>query len=731
MKASFALSRTLSNHISRSPKSWRGTAIEVNNRLNLISRQLMSNTIGTGSAWKYPAARRDETAADVFHGDVTVHDPYRWLEDPDSKETSDFVDGQNAVSSAYIQSYTKSAELRSAIEAVFKYEKFSSPRQKGDGYWYWSYNPALLNQSQIWRSKSIDRKNAELFFDPNVLSDDGTVSLGSTAFSKDGKLMAYSISKSGSDNQIIYVKDTASNDTLERLSDEVSYVKFSGISWTKDNAGFVYHRYPVKDNTGRGTAADIDSYLCYHKIGTPQAEDIVLHKDASNPSHMFGGEISDDGRYLIVTTSQGTEHTNKLAIVDLGDSLAIKADLKQVEIVDDFHASFDYITNYESTFVFQTNENAPRGKLVTLDFTDLKAGFKELIPESSDVLNSVVPYNNSKLICTYTHDVKEEVSIYSGSTGEMEQKLKLPLGLAVYGTVCNHDSTDGFFIAVGGFTSPMSLYRYDAETKDISVYRETEVKGVNPADFETEQVFYPSKDGTKIPMFITGRKGLPKDGSTPCLQYGYGGFEISVGPSFSPLFIVLMKHFNARVVVANIRGGGEYGQTWWKAAIRMNRQNAFDDFEYGAKYLAQNGYTSPKKLAIYGGSNGGLLVGACLNQAPELFGATMAAVPVLDMLRFFRFTIGSAWASDYGNPLDSREMFEYLRGYSPLHNISDEKQYPATLLMTADHDDRVVPAHSLKFMAQLHHQKGVTNEKPLMIRVEKKAGHVSRLDSFE
>lgn len=684
----------------------------------------MSRTAVNRSDWGYPAARRDESIGDIYPGDVRVPDPYRWLEDPDSKETQAFVDGQNVVSSKYLQSHAKSTELRNAVEAVYSYEKFSSPREKSDGYWYWHYNPSLLNQSQIWRSKSIDRYNAELFFDPNVLSVDGTVSLGSTAFSKDGKLMAFSLSKSGSDNQVIHVKDTSSTDTLERLEDEVSYVKFSSISWTKDSAGFVYHRYPVKDNTGRGTAADVDSYLCYHKVGTSQADDMILHKDPANPKHMFGGEISDDGKYLIITTSQGTEHTNKLSIVELGEIQAIRPDLEKIEIVDDFHASFDYITNYGSLFIFQTNENAPKGKLVTLDFSNQKAAFKDLISESTDVLKSVVPYNNSKLICTYTHDVKDEVSIFDGLTGALEQKLKLPLGLAVYGATCNHDSTDGFFVAVGGFTTPMSLYRYDATTKELSIYRQTEVKGVDPSEFETEQVFYSSKDGTKVPMYITGRKGLPKDGSTPCLQYGYGGFEISVGPSFSPLFIVLMKHFNARVAVANIRGGGEYGQSWWKAAIRTKRQNAFDDFQYAAKYLAENKYTSPQKLAIYGGSNGGLLVGACLNQAPELFGATMAAVGVLDMLRFHKFTIGAAWASDYGSPEESPEMFQYLKGYSPLHNISSEQEYPATLLMTADHDDRVVPAHSLKFIAQLQHQKGATNAKPLIIRVETNAGHV-------
>lgn len=708
--------------ISRIPKQ---SATILSERLGLIKRQMSGATSTHHKNWSYPVAKRDETIGDIYPGGVKVADPYRWLEDPDSEATQAFVNAQNAVSSKFLQSHKDSAELRKAVEAVYSYEKFSSPREKGDGHWYWSYNPSLLNQSQIWRSKSIDRSNAELFFDPNLLSDDGTVALGSTSFSKDGKLMAYSISKSGSDNEIIYVKETSSTDTLDKLSDEVSYVKFSGISWTKDSAGLVYHRYPEKDNTGRGTAADVDSYLCYHKVGTKQTDDIVLHKDSKNPTHMFGSDISHDGKYLIISTSQGTEHTNKLSIIELGDSMAITPNLVKTEVVNDFHASFNYIANYGTKFIFQTNENAPKGKVVTLDFNDLEAGFTDLIPETSDVLESVVPYNNTKFICTYSHDVKDEVSIFDGITGAFVQKLTLPMGLAVYGTSCNHDSTDGFFIAVGGFTTPMSIYRYDEKTQGIAIYRQTEVKGIDPSEYETKQVFYDSKDGTKIPMFITGRKGLPRDETTPCLQYGYGGFEISVGPSFSPLFIVFMKHFNARVAVANIRGGGEYGQSWWKAAIRTKRQNAFDDFQYAAKYLASNKYTSHEKLAIYGGSNGGLLVGACLNQAPELFGGAMAAVGVLDMLRFHEFTIGAAWTSDYGSPEESEEMFQYLKGYSPLHNINDKKQYPSTLLLTADHDDRVVPAHSLKFIAQLQHQKGDTNLKPLVIRVETKAGHVS------
>ena len=670
------------------------------------------------SKWNYPVARRGDAINEYPHG-KTVPDPYRWLEEPDSKETKAFVESQNVVSQAYIKKDGDGAELRKAIEAMYSFEKFSAPSKKVDGFWYYSYNPNILAQSQIWRCKNLDRSDAELFFDPNKLSADGTIALSGAAFSKDARLFAYSTSKSGSDNQSIYVKDTDNLDTLQKRDDEILYVKFSSISWTKDNKGFAYHRYPEKDNTGTGTAADVDSALYYHALGTPQAKDRLLHNDSANPHHMFGSQVSHDGKYLIITTSQGTEHTNKLHIAKLDVSLGMPEALEKKCIVDDFHASFDYVTNYDNKFVFMTNENAPKNKIVVYDMDDPAAGFKDLVAESTDVLDSCDAVNKNKLILTYTHDVKQEVSIYSFD-GKFESKLELPLGLAVYSNTMNHDSTE-FFISVGGFTTPLSLYRYDFTDSSLTLYRETSVPGVNPSDFETEQVFFPSKDGTKIPMFITGRKGLPKDGTTPCLQYGYGGFEISVVPSFSIMFLMLMRDFNARVAVVNIRGGGEYGHAWWEAAIKERRQTAYDDFQAATKYLSSQHYTSPSKLAIYGGSNGGLLCGVCLNQQPQLYGAVLATVGVMDMLRFHKFTIGSAWTSDFGSP-DDPEMFDYIKGYSPLHNVNPVAEYPATLLLTADHDDRVVPCHTLKFIAELQHVKP-NNDAPLIVRVEKDAGH--------
>ncbi|ORY82679.1 prolyl oligopeptidase [Protomyces lactucae-debilis] len=672
--------------------------------------------MSTNKLMDYPTPRRSDVS-DIYPGNTKINDPYRYLEDPDAQETRDFVDAQNVSSKRYFGEFQHGDALREAVSSVYAYEKFTVPRRRGDSYFYWSENPGLLNQSQIWRSKSLDRHAKELFFDPNVLSTDGTVALGSTSFSEDGQMLAYSISKAGSDNQTIWVKKTTSTDTLERLEDEIIFVKFSGISWTKDNKGFVYHRYPEKDNSGTGTAADVDAMLYYHAIGTPQSEDILLHRDSANPTHMFSGDISDDGKYLLVTTSEGTARQNKLTIVELdGKSMTPEKLVKHV-IVDSFKAAYEYITNYDSVFVFRTNENAETYKLVTLDLVNQAAGFVDLVPKTSDVLNDVTAYKNGKLILTYTHDVKDEVSIYD-RFGKFEQKLDLPLGLAVYGCVAEHDQQD-FFVAVGGFTTPMSIYHHT--DKGLALYRQTDVADIDPAAFETEQVFYNSKDGTRVPMFITGLKGAVRDGSTPCLLYGYGGFEISLSPAYSPLWITLMKHFGARVAIANIRGGGEYGAAWWKAAIKERRHKAFEDFQWAAKHLAQEKYTSPEKLAIYGGSNGGLLVAACMLQQPALYGAVMAAVGVLDMLRFHKFTIGAAWRSDYGDPEDEK-MFPILRGYSPLHNISATTEYPSLLLVTADHDDRVVPAHTLKFCAEIQHQRR-DNKRPLIARIEKDAGH--------
>lgn len=463
----------------------------------------------------------------------------------------------------------------------------------------------------------------------------------------------------------------------------------------------------------------MNSALYYHRLNTEQSEDILIHKDDDNPTHMFGAEISDDGQYLLITTSQGTEHTNKLHVAFLGESKQIPKTIDKKVVVNDFRASFDYVTNYGEKFIFVTNENAARNKVVSINMSRLQDGFLELIPENVDVLEECNAVNSGHLIVTYTHDVNQQVSLYDAN-GNFVKRLHTPVGLAVYGTVCDHDSPL-FFISVGGFTTPLTLYKYDFESDSLSLYRQTVVAGIDPGDFETEQVFYPSKDGTKIPMFITGKKGLSKDGTVPCLQYGYGGFEISVTPSFSVLYIILMKHFGFRIAVANIRGGGEYGHAWWKAAIKENRQVAYDDFQSASTYLLQEKYTCPKKLAIYGGSNGGLLCGVCLNQQPALYGAVMAAVGVLDMLRFHKFTIGAAWTSDYGSP-DDPVMYSVIKAYSPLHNIDRKTEYPATLLLTADHDDRVVPCHTLKFVAELQHYKE-SNLAPLMVRVETKAGH--------
>ncbi|BFZ54907.1 hypothetical protein PYCC9005_001944 [Savitreella phatthalungensis] len=701
--------------------------------------------MSTAAAVQYPPARRDDSVVDTYPRGVKVADPYRWLEKPEDKETEDFVDGQNAVFRKYISAFPESdkAALRKAAEQAHVFPKFSAPRKRGTGehvYYYWSYNPGSLNQSQIWRSRTLDRANAELFFDPNLLSDDGTVSLSTTQFTKDGSLFAYSLSVGGSDHQTVYVKETHKADTDQRLKDEVKYVKFSSIAWLKDNSGFVYHRYPDKDTSGKGTAQDVDAMLCFHKLGSPQSDDVVIYNDPQNPSHMFGFEVSEDGNYGILTTSEGTAHKNKLAILQLpanGDDLADA--VKQRTIIrDTFESAFDYINNYGTRFIFTTDDKgASRTKIVTLELAadaDAKHEFVDLVPESELVLDSVVPVRSDKLVLTYTKDVQQQVFIYDASSGKQIEQLDLPTGLAVYYVSCAPDG-DELCVVVGGFTSPLIVYHYDFDTSKLELYRQTSIDGFDATDYETEQVFYESKDGTRVPMFVTGRKALTKGDPTPCLLYGYGGFQIPVSPSYSALFAVLMRDFGARIAVANIRGGGEYGVSWWEAAIKERRQTAFDDFQYAAKYLASNSYTTPEKLAIYGGSNGGLLVATCLNQAPELYGAVMATVGVLDMLRFNKFTIGAAWESDYGCPEDPK-MFPILYGYSPLHNVRigreespKDLRYPPVLLTTADRDDRVVPAHTLKFAAEVQYRASIERETrsavsgPFLCRVDVKAGH--------
>ncbi|CAG8581416.1 12861_t:CDS:10 [Dentiscutata erythropus] len=562
---------------------------------------------------------------------------------------------------------------------------------------------------------------------PNTFEADGTVALNTYSFSKYGKYFAYGISKSGSDWVTIHVR-TTENDEQNKLplGDVVEWVKFSSIEWTHDEAGFFYNRYPEpekSDDKGTETDTNLNAMLYYHKLGTSQSDDILVYKDPSNPEYMYETSISTDGRYVVLKIDKDCAPVNKLWILDLKKTNhQIIENCDFLKIVDNFDAQFDYITNDETTFYFKTNLKAPRYKIVKYDLNRPDDGFTEIIKEHpTDVLCFATPIAETNLVITYMHDVKELISIHNLSTGKHIKDLDVPIG-SIDSIKGRREDTEFFFKFIS-FLNPGVIYRYDFTKEKLSEYRATEVYGFNSNLFETKQVFVESKDKTKIPVFIILPKNITYNGNNPTLLYGYGGFSISITPSFSTSWLNFIQHYNGVVAVANLRGGGEYGEEWHNLGMLHNKQNVFDDFQSVAKWLVDNKITCPEKLAINGGSNGGLLVGACINQAPELFGAAVADVGVMDMLRFHKFTIGHAWRSDYGDP-DKKEDFEYIYKYSPLHNVQSIKPYPSVLLTTSDHDDRVVPLHSYKLIAQLQYV-AKKNPNPLMIRIETKAGHGS------
>ncbi|KAJ3012419.1 hypothetical protein HKX48_006288 [Thoreauomyces humboldtii] len=677
----------------------------------------MATTSTAGIA--YPTVRRDATV-DTLHGQK-VEDPYRWLEDPDSEETKAFVDAQNKVFYDFIAKNPDREAFKESLTELWNYPKFGCPFKRGDFY-YEFRNSGLQAQSVLYQMKDLNGE-AVVFLDPNVLSEDGTISLNTYAFSKSGKYFAYGLSASGSDWVSIHVRDaTAGSKDLE--DKPLEWAKFTGLQWTHDDKGFFYNRYPSPSSStadkGTETDSNTDSELFYHKIGTPQVQDVAVFKP-EDPKFMVGFEVSDDGKYLVVDVLRGCDPERKFFVADI-ESQAISGALQFIKVVDDFEAEWGYVTNEGTVFYLQTTQNAPKRRIVKYDLNDAKKEFVEVVPQSEDVLTSYHVVDNDKLILVYLHDVKHVARLHALTTGAALEPKELPLPLgAIIGSVSGRKEDREIFYSFSSFITPGSIYRFDLGTMKHSTYRQTEVKGLQADLLETRQVFYESKDGTKVPMYIIARKDAPKDGSNVTLLYGYGGFNISITPAFSVTWLTFVQKMNGVVAVANIRGGGEYGQDWYDAGKLKNKQNVFDDFQHAAKYLVKEKWTSPAKLALNGGSNGGLLVGACLNQAPELFGCGIAEVGVMDVVRFHKFTIGHAWTSDYGNP-DVKEDFEVLKKYSPVHNVQTEKPYPAILILTGDHDDRVVPLHSHKLLATLQHA-APNNPKPILERVETKAGH--------
>ncbi|CAB5363948.1 uncharacterized protein OCT59_008100 [Rhizophagus irregularis] len=673
--------------------------------------------------WGYPKVRRDENFSECLHGHK-IADPYRWLEDPDSEETKAFVDAQNALTIKYLESYPYREKYRESLTKMVDYEKYGCPWKKGDNYYYF-YNSGLQPQSVLYQLRgSLDAPREE-FFNPNNLEADGTASLNTYSFSKKGNYFSYGISKSGSDWVTVYVRKTINDEEGKKpLPDVIEWVKFSSLSWTIDEEGFIYNRYPEpgkKDDKGTETDSNKNAMLYYHRLGTSQSEDILVYKDPENPEYMFTAQSTLDGQFIVIKIEKDCDPINKLYLIDLKKTnYQIIENNDFIKLVDNFDAEYSFIASDDTTFYFKTNANAPRYKIVKYDLSNCEQGFVDIVKEHpTDVLSDAAVLAENKLVLTYMHDVKDRLYIYEYSTGKFLRELPLDIG-SIETLTGRREDHECFFKFVS-FLNPGIIYRYDFTNDLLTEYRKTKVNGLNSDNMETEQFFVESKDKTKIPVFIIKPKNFNFDGSNPTLLYGYGGFNINISPMFSTNWLSFIQHFNGVVAIANIRGGGEYGEEWHKAGSFGNKQNVFDDFQAVAKWLVNKNITCPEKLAINGASNGGLLIGACINQAPELFGVAVADVGVMDMLRFHKFTIGHAWRSDYGDP-DKKEDFEYIYKYSPVHNVQTKKPYPPTLLTTSDHDDRVVPLHSYKYISQLQYT-AENNPHPLMIRIDTKAGH--------
>ncbi|MDX2032140.1 MAG: prolyl oligopeptidase family serine peptidase [Blastocatellia bacterium] len=652
----------------------------------------------------YPPAKKVDQV-DEIHG-VKVADPYRWLEDPDAADSRAWIEAQNRLTSGFLNDIPAREKIKARLTELWNYEKYSPPFKEGGRYFLFK-NDGLQNQDVLYTMRSLTDA-PRVLLDPNALSKDGTVALAGLEISQDGKHLAYAISVAGSDWQEWKVREI---ETGKDLPDLIRWSKFSGASWTADGRGFFYSRYDEPNEKTKLEDANYFQKLYYHRLGTPQAADELVYERKDHKEWGFGGEVTEDGRYLIINVWQGTDPKNLIFYKDLQTSGA-----RVVELIDRFEASYTFIDNDGPTFWFRTDQAAPRGRIIAIDTrTPAPPAWKEIVPESKETLEGASAVGE-RLLVSYLTDAHSRIRVFERD-GKPVREVDLPgLGTAS-GFGGKRRETETFY-SFTGFTTPTSIYRYDVKTGATELFRRPKV-AFNPDEYETRQVFYKSKDGTSIPMFITHRKGLKLDGENPTLLYGYGGFNVSLTPAFSISRLVWME-MGGVYAVPNLRGGGEYGEEWHLAGTKLRKQNVFDDFIAAAEWLIANKYTSSAKLAIQGGSNGGLLVGACMTQRPELFGAALPAVGVMDMLRFHKFTIGWAWISDYGSPENPAE-FKALHAYSPLHNLKPGVKYPPTLVTTADHDDRVVPAHSFKFAAAL--QAAQTGDAPVLIRIETRAGH--------
>ncbi len=676
---------------------------------------LASMTMAGAQALKYPVARATDHT-DTYFG-TSVADPYRWMEDVDSPELKAWVDAENKVTQDYLADVPARAKIHARLMELNDYERFSAP-EPADGRYFYRRNSGLQNQAVLYWQQGIGGE-AKLLIDPNTLRADGTVALGGTYPSEDGKLLAYALSEAGSDVEKVHVKDVASG---KDLPDVLEWVKFSGVSWMKDGSGFFYSSFGVpKTDVEKAQALKATAYfhkVYFHKLGTAQTDDVLVFERPDDKEMLLGAGVSDDGHWLAVSQAKG--NTNALAVKDLTkiDWNSAAAQAIKIAPVDD--ASYDWVTSDGHEVWIKTNKDAPNGKIVKVDLAHPEpSNWKTVVAETKNHMESAVSVHGV-LILTYLVDAKSEVEI-RGYDGALLQKLALP-GIGSAAVSGGKRTDEETFFTFTNYTTPPTVYRLDMKTYRASVWKQPKLK-FDPAEYETKQVFATSKDGTKVPLFITYKKGTKLDGTNPAILYGYGGFNVSLGPGYASSRLAWME-MGGIYAEAILRGGGEYGEKWHEAGTKLHKQNVFDDFIGCAEFLIKEKYTSPKKLAINGGSNGGLLVGAVELQRPELFGAALAQVGVMDMLRFDKFTIGYAWKSDYGSPSEHEAEFRSNLKFSPVHNVHAGTHYPPTFITTADHDDRVFPAHSFKFAATMQSAAEKTpGAAPVLIRVETRAGH--------
>lgn len=670
----------------------------------LATNTLVSETL------KYPTTKTVDHTDEYFG--TKVADPYVWLEEDvrESEDVEQWVTDQNKVTYGYIKQLPFREEIQARLTKLWDYEKYGAPFKRGGRYYYYK-NDGLQNQSVLYQLDSLEGESSVLM-DPNQWSEDGTVALGGLAFSDDGKYVAYGIQKSGSDWRTWHVMDIA---TKEKLEDEIEWVKFGGADWSKDSKGFFYNRYDEPKEGEEFQSLNKNQKVFYHRIGDSQADDILIHEDPANPDWGFGPEVSEDGKYLVVTVWVGTDNRYRVLYAKLDGEVTKRPQL--TELIDNFENEYSFMGNEGSKFYFKSDVKAPKKCILVIDVEHPeKENWKTIVPEADEAMESAGMVGDY-IVVEYLKDAKSQVKLFD-LDGKFVREVEFPgIGTASgFGGKRTHDTT---FYSFSSFNRPPSIYKYDLKSGESTLFREAQVD-FDPTRYDVSQIFYESKDGTSVPMFIAHKKGLELNGRNPTLLYGYGGFDISLTPGFSISRLQWME-MGGIFAMPNLRGGGEYGKAWHKAGTKTNKQNVFDDFIAAAEWLIENKYTSPNHLAIQGGSNGGLLVGACMTQRPELYGACLPAVGVMDMLKFQNWTAGRFWVDDYGSSQASKEEFDALYAYSPYHNLKDGTAYPPTMVTTSDHDDRVVPGHSFKFAARL--QAAQTGVNPTLIRIETKAGH--------